>query len=470
MATQSKKQWGGRFVKGTDPRTELFTESISFDKRLYAEDIVASIAHAQSLVAARVLTAGEAKKITVGLQAVAKKIAAGKVKFEIGLEDIHTHIENELKKAVGDVALKLHTGRSRNDQVITAVRLYLKNQIAQQIGAIQSLQGALVAQAEANRDVVLAGYTHLQPAQPVLLAHYLMAYFEMLQRDKRRIFEALSATDVLPLGSSALAGTPYNKINRQQLAKSLGFEKVSLNSMDAVSDRDFILDYLFAVSTLAVHLSRMAEDLIIWNTAEFEFVTMDDGFSTGSSLMPQKKNPDVAEIARGKAALLIGNLNSLLIMLKGLPMSYNRDLQDDKRILFQAVDTVNIMLPAFEGMLRTLSFNADKMEKTLDAGYSTATNLLDYLISKGVAFRTGHHLVGQIVLAAINAKQPLAQFPLSEFKKHSNLIEADVYEWFEVGRNKANLSLKMREIVGGTGPKTVATAVAQAKKRVKNID
>lgn len=457
------KQWGGRFSGKTNPAVEKFTESISFDWRLFQEDIFASKIHAEGLKAAKVLTAAELKKIHSGLDAVLKKFKAGQIKFDFSLEDIHTHVEQALKNEIGDLALKLHTGRSRNDQVATDLRLYLKNVTVSQMQQIQMLQTALIDQAEKNIVQVLPGYTHLQPAQPVLLAHHLLAYFEMLQRDRKRFLSAFMSADVMPLGSAALAGTAY-EVDREMMAQKLNFQSISQNSMDAVSDRDFVLDYLYAACTLMLHLSRFCEDLIIWNSNEFDFVEIDDAFATGSSIMPQKKNPDVAELTRGKSGLVLGQLMAMMSLLKGLPMTYNRDLQEDKRILFLALDTVTQVLTVFIQMVQTLKFNASQMEQAVQSGYLLATDLADYLVSKKIAFRKAHEIVGQVVQYAISKNKDLSDLALKELQKYSKSIQSDVYEWLKVGN-----SLAKRQVVGGTSSQQVKRALQNAKKRVKGI-
>ena len=378
-----------RFQKEMDKSVQQYTASISFDQRLFRQDIAGSIAHAKMLARQGIISEKEAELITTGLVSIREEIEQGKFQFKPELEDIHMNIESRLFEKIGDVAGKLHTARSRNDQVALDLRLFTKEAIEETIQKLKGLQGALLEVAEANKSVVMPGYTHLQRAQPILLAHHLLAYFEMLERDIQRFKDCLKRTDVLPLGSGALAGVPY-PVDRSFLAQELGFSQISQNSLDAVSDRDFVIEYQAAASMAMMHLSRLAEELILWSSAEFGFIEIDDAYATSSSIMPQKKNPDVAELARGKTGRTYGNLLGILTTMKSLPLSYNRDLQEDKEGLFDTVDTLLSTLEVFAGMIRTLKVNPGRTRQAAGEGYILATDIADYLVNKGIPFRQAH--------------------------------------------------------------------------------
>ncbi len=444
----SKALWGGRFTTGAAERLRDYTESVSFDWQLYRHDIAGSIAHAKMLAHIRVLTPSELKVIVAGLEEIRAQIDRGQFKWRTDLEDVHMNIEAELT-ARCPVGAKLHTGRSRNDQVATAMRLWLKDRIAANQAAIAGLQSALEGWASRDIKVVIPGYTHLQRAQPVLLAHHLLAYVEMLERDYERLADCAKRADVLPLGSGAIAGSTL-PLDREFVRKLLGFARVSENSMDAVSDRDFIVEYNAACALLAVHVSRLAEDLILWSTAEFHFIRIGDAYTTGSSLMPQKKNPDIAELARGKTGRVIGNLVALLTLLKGLPMTYNRDLQEDKERLFDTAETVQSTLLIFAEMLGHIEVNAEACQRAAADPLLLATDLADWLVRKGVAFREAHHLVGAAVALAEQRKVPITKLSLRDWKKISPVFEASALEVFSVEKG-----LAARATLGSPNPKLV---------------
>jgi len=459
MAT--KKQWGGRFSGETNKVVEAFTESISFDWRLYLEDIQVNTAYAKALTKIGIFTSAELKKITTALENIADLIEAKKVDLDPTLEDVHTLIENLLTKTLGESAKKIHTGRSRNDQVATDVRLFSKTHIGVDLELVTRLQKTLIETAEKYFGAMMPGFTHLQSAQPILISHYLLAYFEMFERDLQRLAFAYDQTDVMPLGSAALAGSAY-PIDREFLAKELGFSRISQNSLDAVSDRDFILDYLYALSVLFMHLSRFSEDLIIYSSAEFNFLEISDAFATGSSIMPQKKNPDVAELTRAKAAKMQGLLTGMYTLLKGLPLAYNRDLQDDKTFLFSAIDISHITILVFTQMLSGIKFNTEHLLFKSDKNFLTATDLADYLALKKIPFRDAHRIVGEIVSYSLKHKKELNELSLNELKTFSKLIEKDVFEVLS-----AKGSVSRRDIVGGTAPKQVLAAIKKNKLKYK---
>lgn len=454
----SKKLWGGRFSKAMDKAVEAYTESISFDCRLIEHDIRGSIAHAKMLGKCGIIPEDDAKKILSGLGFILDDYLAGKIVFDPSAEDVHMNVEKLLFEKIGEPAGKLHTARSRNDQVCTDIRLFLKAEITRIAGLIESLQGAIVEQAEINSEVILPGYTHLQHAQPVLLGHHLMAYFWMLERDKGRMLDCLKRLDVSPLGSGALAGTTF-PIDRQFTADALGFAAVSDNSMDSVADRDFTAEFLAAASILMVHLSRWAEEIIIWNTSEFKFIDLDDSVTTGSSIMPQKKNPDVAELVRGKSARVIGDLMALLTLQKGLPLAYNRDLQEDKEPLFDAVDTVQMSLDVFALMLGTAKFNAQRMHAAAGEAYSTATDLADHLVRAGVPFRTAHEQVGSLVAYCVENKKELFDLTIDEIRRFAPNAGGNVANELTV-----EASVAARSATGGTALSEVKRQIAKAKE------
>ncbi|MCP3900651.1 MAG: argininosuccinate lyase, partial [Desulfobacteraceae bacterium] len=414
----SEKLWGGRFSEKTDKLVEKINASISFDKRLYSKDIEGSIAHVKMLAHESIIKEDEADKIVKGLLKVHAQIEKGEIKYSNELEDIHMHVEDALGKVTGEVAKKLHTARSRNDQVALDVRMYLKDEINNIIALITGLQKVIVQKANDHIDVIMPGYTHLQRAQPLLFSHHLMAYYEMFKRDKQRFEDCFKRTDVMPLGAAALAGTTY-PVNRDFVKELLEFSKVSENSIDAVSDRDFVVEFISAASIAMIHLSRFSEELILWSSSEFGFITISDAFTTGSSIMPQKKNPDVAELVRGKTGRVFGNLMAIITLLKSLPLAYNKDMQEDKEPLFDTVDTLKVCLDVYERMIPNIEINKETMRSSCTKGFMNATDLADYLTVKGVAFRESHALSGKLVAYALKNKKELQDLSLEEFKKFS---------------------------------------------------
>jgi len=451
----------GRFQKAADKSVTEYTVSTPFDWRLYRHDIAGSIAHAKMLAKQGIISTGEAEIIASGLAAIREEIEQGKFQFAPELEDVHMNIEARLIEKVGEVGRKLHTARSRNDQVALDLRLFLKEAIAETRKGLRGLQRALLDLAEANKTVVMPGYTHLQPAQPVLLAHHLLAYFEMLQRDIERFDDCLRRTDVMPLGSGALAGVAYN-IDREFLAGELGFSGISRNSIDAVSDRDFAIEYQAAASLAMMHLSRLAEEVVLWSSREFDFIELDEAYATGSSIMPQKKNPDVAELARGKTGRVYGSLMALLTTMKGLPLSYNRDMQEDKEGLFDTVDTLSATLAVSAGMVRSLRVKTENTERAVERGYLLATDLADYLVEKGESFRSAHEIVAKLVSYAMEKGKSFPELGLGEYRDFSPSFAKDVYSVTVAS------SLAARDIVGGTAPKRVAQALAAARKIIED--
>jgi argininosuccinate lyase len=453
------KPWAGRFTEATNALVEEFTASIPYDWQLYPYDIAGSIAHAAMLAKTGIITKKEAAQITRGLQEVLAEIVAGSFDFSIELEDIHMNIETRLIEKIGPVGGKLHTARSRNDQVALDIRMYLRDVITETHDLLAALQQVLVALADRYQSVVLPGYTHLQRAQPVLLGHHLLAYYEMFARDRGRLTDCFRRVNVMPLGAGALAGTVL-PIDRQFVARELGFESVCANSMDAVSDRDFAIEFTAACAQIMMHLSRLSEELVLWSSAEFGFITISDGFTTGSSIMPQKKNPDVAELTRGKTGRVYGNLTALLTIMKGLPLAYNRDMQEDKEPLFDTADTVTRSLAVYIEMLKGITVHQDAMRKAAEDGFITATDLADYLVKKGMPFRQAHEVVGRAVLRCLELQSGLADLPLAEYKKLSSLIRDDVYEALSV-----EASVGRRTSQGGTAPTNLKKRLAVLKKQ-----
>jgi len=448
----------GRFNAQAAEVAQRYSESVSFDWRLYPYDIAGSIAHAAALGQAGILTADERKKIDNGLREIEAEIESGKFEWDQSLEDMHMNIEAALTKRIGAAGAKLHTARSRNDQVALDLRLYVKAEIAELSAGLRSLQTALLDLAEQHVDVVMPGYTHLQRAQPVFLAHYLLAQIEAFARDAERLRDCNARTDVLPLGSGALAGSTI-ALDRERIAQQLGFARVSQNSLDAVGDRDFVCEFLFCLAMIGMHLSRLSEDLITWSTYEFGFVEFSDAFSNGSSLMPQKKNPDMAELTRGKTGRLYGNLLSILTTLKALRSSYNRDMQEDKEALFDSVDTVCAALEVFSAMLPKIEINRSCMEAAASDANLLATDLAEYLVKKGTPFREAHEIVGKLVAHAAKTKSPLNQIPIAKLKKASPLFDIDVANVFDVRR-----SLAARTAIGAPAPGNVAAQIARWHK------
>jgi len=451
------KPWGGRFAQSADPTAERFTASLAFDQRLWPQDISGSIAWAHALARARLLTDAERDAIVKGLEAVRGELEAGTFPFRPELEDIHMNIERRLQDLIGDVGGKLHTGRSRNDQIALDERLYLKEIVGRTREGLRRVQQVLVDRAAETVDAPMPGYTHLQRAQPVVLGHHLLAYVFMLDRDRQRLAACAVRADALPLGAAALAGTAY-PIDREALARDLGFAGVTANSLDAVSDRDYVLEFLGAAAIVGMHLSRLAADLTLWATAEFGFVEFADAFATGSSIMPQKKNPDVAELIRGKSGRLYGNLVAVLTMMKGLPLTYNSDMQEDKEPLFDSVDTLEAILGVLPPLLASLTFRTERMRAAAGEHYATATDLADYLVRKGLPFRQAHEIVGRVVRHALEAGRPLDALPLDTLRRFSPLIEADVS-----GALTVDASLRARAVTGGTAPEAVQRALAEAR-------
>ncbi len=447
----------GRFHKAADKLVTDYTASIPFDRRLYRHDIAGSIAHVKMLAKQGIISEKEAEIIISGLASIREEIEQGKFQFKPELEDIHMSIEARLLEKVGEVGGKLHTARSRNDQVALDLRLFTKEAIGETVVRLRDFQQALISLAEANKGVIMPGYTHLQPAQPVLLAHHLLAYFEMLQRDIDRFNDCLRRTDVMPLGSGAIAGVAYN-IDRDFLARELGFSQISQNSIDAVSDRDFVVEYEAAASLCMMHLSRLAEEIILWSSAGFNFIELDEAYTTGSSIMPQKKNPDVAELVRGKTGRVYGKLMALLVTMKALPLSYNRDMQEEKEGFFDTVDTLLSTLEVFTGMVKTLRVKAENIEQAVRQGYILATDLADYLVKNGEAFRTAHNIVARLVSYAMERGKSFSELSPSEYKEFSPIFGEDVYSI------TVESSIAARDVIGGTAPKQVDRALAAAKK------
>ncbi len=456
-----KKPWGGRFKEGTAKTLEEFSQSISFDKRLWQEDIEGSRAHAKMLYKQAIITEKELKQILKGLSEIEKEIKEGKFEFKEELEDIHMNIEKALIEKAGSAGAKLHTARSRNDQVATDLRLYLRKKVNELIELTAGLEKTLVNLAEKNIDTIMPGYTHLQKAQPVLLAHHLLAYAWMFERDRQRLKEAIKRINQSPLGAGALSGSSL-PIDRLFTAKELGFELPIPNSMDAVSDRDFVCDVLFSGAMLMMHLSRLSEEIILWATDEFKFIELPDRFSTGSSMMPQKKNPDPAELIRGKTGRVYGNLISLLTTMKGLPLTYNRDMQEDKEPLFDTIDTVSTSLRVITEMLPEIKFHKDRMKEACHGGYITATDLAEYLVRQGVAFRIAHEITGKIVLYCIEKGQSITDLSIKELKNFSDKIDEDVY-----GILTPEGSIEAKISYGSTSKKSVKEQIKLLRKSLK---
>ena len=448
----------GRFPKPLAQIAARYSQSLSFDRRLYQYDIRGSIAHAVALAKAGIISAAEHRKIENGLREIEREIQSGKFRWDEGLEDLHMNIESALTKKIGDAGAKLHTARSRNDQVALDLRLYVKDEIKSTARLLKKLQNALLKLAAKHVDLVMPGYTHLQRAQPILFAHYWLAQIEAFARDAERLRDCWQRTDVLPLGSGALAGSTI-ALDRELIARNLGFSRVSQNSVDAVSDRDFVCEFVFCLALIGMHLSRLSEDLIIWSTTEFGFIEFSDAFSTGSSLMPQKKNPDMAELTRGKTGRLYGNLMSILTTLKALPTSYNRDLQEDKEALFDSVDTVSTALTLVAAMLPELKVNRERMKAAASDPNLLATDLAEYLVKKGMPFREAHETVGQIVAEAAKKRTTLNKLKPAQLKKFSPLLDVDLGKVFDVRR-----SLAARTAMGAPSPANVKAQIKRWRK------
>ena len=460
MSDHTAKLWGGRFNAPTDAFVEEFTASVAFDRRLYAYDIQGSKAHARMLAHVGVLSPDECERIVEGLDEILAEIETGRFQWSVALEDVHMNIEARLTERIGDAGKKLHTGRSRNDQVATDIRLYLRDQIDAIRLELGRLQTALLDLAERETHTIMPGFTHLQVAQPVTFGHHLLAWFEMLQRDDQRLIDCRKRVNVMPLGSAALAGTSY-PIDRHYTARLLGFDAIAENSLDAVSDRDFAIEFSAAAALLMTHLSRFSEELIIWASAQFDFVDIPDGFCTGSSIMPQKKNPDVPELVRGKTGRVNGHLIALLTLMKAQPLAYNKDNQEDKEPLFDIVDTLRGSLKVYADMMAALEVKRDNMERAALQGFSTATDLADYLVRKGVAFRDAHEVVGKAVRYGVERGRDLAQLSLDELRRFSAAIAQDVFDVLTLEG-----SVAARNHPGGTAPQQVSAAIARARTRM----
>jgi len=454
------KPWGGRFTEATDKFVEAFTASVNFDQRMYAQDIRGSIAHATMLTKVGVLTEAELALIVGGLNDIKRDVEAGEFQWLVSLEDVHMNIESRLTEKIGIAGKKLHTGRSRNDQVATDMRLYLRDEIDAIMLELRRLQTALVDLAEREVNTLMPGFTHLQVAQPISFGHHMLAWFEMLQRDGERLLDCRRRANVMPLGAAALAGTSY-PIDRHYTASLLGFDSVAENSLDAVSDRDFIIEFCFTASLVMTHLSRYSEELILWVSQQFDFIELGDRFCTGSSIMPQKKNPDVPELIRGKTGRTNGNLIALLTLMKGQPLAYNKDNQEDKEPLFDSIDTVKASLRVFADMVPGIKLKRDRMLESARRGFSTATDLADYLVRKGVAFRDAHEVVGKAVRYGVEQSKDLAQMSLEELRAFSTVIESDVHAVLTLEGSAA-----ARNHIGGTAPEQVKQACARARNRM----
>ncbi|HHX51531.1 MAG TPA: argininosuccinate lyase [Clostridia bacterium] len=457
-----KKLWGGRFQKDTDRLVEDFHSSISFDQRLYRQDIRGSQSHARMLGKTGIISAKEAEQIIQGLEEILADVEKGHLEFEVGAEDIHLNIEKLLIARIGPVGKKLHTARSRNDQVALDTRLYLKEEIISIQSLLINLQKTLLDLGREHLTTIMPGYTHLQKAQPITYAHHLMAYFQMFKRDWERLEDCYRRTDVLPLGSGALAGTTF-PIDRQMVAEELGFAAISENSLDGVSDRDYVVEFMAAVSLLMMHLSRFCEEIIFWSSDEFRFVELDDAYSTGSSIMPQKKNPDVAELIRGKTGRVYGHLMALLTVLKSLPLAYNKDLQEDKEALFDTVDTAKKCLLTFIPMLKTLKVNRDRMFQGARGGFTNATDVADYLAKKGVPFREAHEIVGRLVLQCIQEDRLLEELTLEEYRQLSPFFSPDIYDAISIEE-----CVSRRNTYGGPAREAVEASIISGRAWLKD--
>jgi argininosuccinate lyase len=456
---KTAKPWSGRFKEATNELVEEFTASIPYDWRLYPYDIAGSMVHAAMLGKQGIISKTEVRRISSGLQAILKEIVSGSFEFSVELEDIHMNIEHRLIEKIGPVGGKLHTARSRNDQVALDLRMYLRDEISDIHELLTNFQSVIIDLADRHRDVVLPGYTHLQRAQPVLLGHHLLAYYEMFERDSGRLEDCFQRVNVMPLGAGALAGTVL-PIDRGYVARELGFGGVCENSMDAVSDRDFAIEFVSACCQIMMHLSRLSEELILWSSSEFGFITISDAFTTGSSIMPQKKNPDVAELTRGKTGRVYGSLTALLTLMKGLPLAYNRDMQEDKEPLFDATDTVTLSLSVYIEMLKSITVHKETMRRAAEDGFITATDLADYLVRRGMPFRQAHEVVGRAVLRAAELQCGLVDMPLAEYRMLSPLIRDDVYESLSV-----EASVSRRTSAGGTAPANLKKRLQLLKKK-----
>ena len=461
MKSEKNHLWGGRFNEPTDEFVKIFGASIAFDKILALYDIQGSIAHATMLSEIDVLSSSELNVILKGLTKIKDEIVNDQFNWSIDLEDVHMNIESRLIEICGESGKKIHTGRSRNDQVATDIRLYLRDQVLLINNELERLLTALLDLADQEKETIMPGFTHLQAAQPISFGHHLLAYFEMFKRDRERLYDGFKRINTMPLGSAALAGTSY-PINRDRTAELLGFERISLNSIDAVSDRDFAIEFVSSASLIMMHLSRFSEEIILWSSSQFDFISLPDSFSTGSSIMPQKKNPDVPELVRGKTGRVTGNLISLLTLMKSQPLAYNKDNQEDKEPLFDSVDTIFNCLHVFADMVPMIKSNKDNMYQSALKGFTTATDLADYLVKKGLAFRDAHDIVGKAVSYGIKENKDLNEFSLDELKSFNKLIEKDVFDVISLEG-----SINARDHLGGTSIKQVSKAIKAGRKLIK---
>ena len=459
----SDKLWGGRFQKATDKKVDDFNSSIRFDKRMYRQDIRGSIAHARMLGAQGIIPAEDSKKIAAELENILADIDAGKVEFLIDAEDIHMNIEKILTDRIGEAGKRLHTGRSRNDQVALDIRMFLMDENEEIAQMLIELMKTLTELAKKHTDTVMPGYTHLQKAQPITFAHHCMAYFEMFRRDYMRLCDCKERTNVMPLGSGALAGTTY-PLDRRFVAEQLGFADITRNSLDGVSDRDFVIELAGCLSLIMMHLSRFCEELILWSSHEFSFIEMDDAYSTGSSIMPQKKNPDVAELIRGKTGRVYGHLMGLLTTMKGLPLAYNKDMQEDKEPIFDSIDTVKLCLPVFCDMIATMTVKKDNMLKGAKGGFTNATDAADYLVKKGMPFREAHSVIGNLVFYCIEHNKSLDDLSIDEYKTFSDIFEDDIYTAVSM-----ETCVNDRKVEGGPAKAAVANAIKESEEFLKNL-
>ena len=458
---QENKPWGGRFTESTDAFVEEFTASVTFDQRMYAQDIAGSQAHARMLAKIGVLTEDECHSIVIALDEIKQEIEQGTFDWRVDLEDVHMNIESRLVAKIGEPGKKLHTGRSRNDQVATDIRLYLRQQIDFIDTELQRLQQAILDLADKYADTLMPGFTHLQVAQVITVGHHMMAWFEMLTRDRARLADCKKRVNIMPLGSAALAGTPF-PLDREYVAEQLGFDGISKNSLDAVSDRDFAIEFCSCASLLLMHLSRMSEELVLWASQQFEFIELPDRFCTGSSIMPQKKNPDVPELVRGKSGRVFGNLTALLTLMKSQVLAYNKDNQEDKEPLFDTIDTVLGSVRVYADMVPHITFNESNLAQAVNKGYATATDLADYLVAKGVAFRDAHEIVGRAVRLAIDEDKELPELSLQQYQGISSNIDDDVYKVLQTRG-----SAESKQVTGGTSPAQVRKQITLARSTLK---
>lgn len=453
--------WEGRFSKDLDKRTNDFNSSIKFDYKLYKEDIAGSIAHAKMLAKQNIIQKEDEEKIIFGLNSILKDIENGNLEFDPNAEDIHMFVESELTRRIGNSGKKLHTARSRNDQVALDIRMYLKKQNLEIIKKLKKLVNTLIVKAKENTETIMPGYTHMQRAQPITFAHHLMAYAEMFKRDVERLNETYNRTDICPIGSCALAGTTYN-LDREFEAKELGFSKISANSLDGVSDRDFIVELLSDISIIMMHLSRISEEIILWSSWEFKFIELDDSFSTGSSIMPQKKNPDITELIRGKTGRVYGNLMAMLTVMKGTPLAYNKDMQEDKELIFDAIDTVNLSLSTINPLIETMNVLKDNMKSAAEKGFINATDCADYLVGKGIPFRDAYKIVGNIVKYCIQNNTTLERLDIKTYKEFNDCFKEDIYNAVDLIN-----CVNKRNVIGGPAKNQIEFQIAEFEKWLK---